>query len=36
VVLDAAGVPACTAHGAMCERDGAYVCADCDARALLN
>ena len=36
VVLDAVGTPTCTAHGAMSEHDGAYVCGDCDARALLS
>ena len=33
VVLGEAGVPTCTAHGAMGEEGGGYVCAECGARA---
>lgn len=36
VVLDGSGTPTCTAHGAMAEDGGVYVCAECDARAVLE
>jgi hypothetical protein len=35
VVLGAAGIPACIAHGDMTETDGGYVCPECGARAAL-
>lgn len=35
VGLSPRGTPECTAHGAMAERRGVWVCAECDARAQL-
>lgn len=35
VVLDAAGTPTCTAHGAMTQSDQDYLCTECYARARL-
>jgi hypothetical protein len=34
VVLDVAGVPSCTAHGAMQQDGDTYVCAECGAQAV--
>lgn len=34
VVLADPGRPTCTAHGAMSEHEGGYVCAECGARAI--
>lgn len=36
VVLDAAGLPACTAHGALTDEGASYVCSECGARATLG
>jgi hypothetical protein len=35
VVLGSGGVATCTAHGEMAEDGGAYVCTECEARAIL-
>lgn len=36
VVLDAAGVPTCTAHAELVETGGVWECPECGARALLS